>query len=314
MATSLSLFLMPSDDKKQEPTMAISTKPAEPTRTTTTRTRKPTTTNKCQTRKKQPRRGMGVAQLENLRIQERWKAITETNQIGSLNLQPAQQMHVFDPFNNNDNQMVQCGTTVNYGVPMRSNGVVFNGFLGWDHQDGVAVKRVDEFNANNYNGGFGSGQVLVNPYMVGSSPVHQAGAPAAAVREASKELSSIPKVMQKQKQYDPTCLKMGGFSARAATSAFYANHNHNNNEGVEAMAVPRKGNNAMGRKVIMEYEFFPGKNGKNTCFKDMESPTAEASVAVGTGEASCVTTYSDYSSYSASDASNSIDLSLKLSF
>jgi hypothetical protein len=42
----------------------------------------------------------------------------------------------------------------------------------------------------------------------------------------------------------------------------------------------------------------------------MEFPTAEASVAVGTGEASCVTTYSDYS---ASDASNSIDLSLKLS-
>ena len=67
----------------------------------------------------------------------------------------------------------------------------------------------------------------------------------------------------------------------------------------------------MGRKVIMEYELFPGKNGKSTCFKDMEYfPTAEASVAVDTGEASCVTTYSDYS---ASDASNSIDLSLKLS-
>ncbi|KAF9666852.1 hypothetical protein SADUNF_Sadunf16G0271800 [Salix dunnii] len=317
MATSLSLFLMPSDDKKQEPTLTISTKPAEPTRTTSTRTRKPTATNKCQTRKKQPRRGMGVAQLENLRIQERWKAITETNQIGSLNLQPDQQLLVFDPFNNNDNQMVQYGTAVNYGVPMRSNGVVFNGFFGWDHQDGVAVKRVNEFNANN-NGGFGSGQVLDNPYMVGSSPVHLAGAPAAAVREASKELSSVPKAMQKQKKYEPTCcdlcFKMGGFSARAATSAFYANHNHNSNEGVESMAVHGKGNNAMGRKVIMEYEFFPGRNGKSTCFKDMESPNAEASVAVGTGEASCVTTYSDYSAYSASDASNSIDLSLKLSY
>ncbi|KAJ6950301.1 hypothetical protein NC651_004082 [Populus alba x Populus x berolinensis] len=310
---------MPSDDRKQESTLAISTKPAEPTRTTTTttRTRKPTA-NKCQTRKKQPRRGMGVAQLENLRIQERWKAITETNQIGSPNLQPTKQLHVFDPFNNNDddNQMAQYGTTVNYGVPMRSNGVVFNGFLGWDHQGGVVVRRVDEFNANN-NGGFGSGQVSVNPYMVGSVPVHHVGppAPSAAALEASKELSSIPKVMQQQKQYEPTrcdlCFKMGGFSARAATSAFYAKyHNHNNNEGVEAMEAHRKGNNAIGRKVIMEYELFPVKNGKSTCFKDMEFPTAEASVAVGTGEASCVTTYSDNS---ASDASNSIDLSLKLS-
>ena len=209
MATSLSLFLMPSDDRKQESTLAISTEPAEPTRTTTTtRTRKPAA-NKCQTRKKQPRRGMGVAQLENLRIQERWKAITETKQIGSLNLQPTKQLHVFDPFNNNDddNQMAQYGTTVNHGVPMRNNGVVFNGFLGWDHQGGVVVKRVDEFNANN-NGGFGC-QVLVNPYMVGPAPVHQAGAPApapaaAVLLEASKELSSIPKVMQQQKQYEPT--------------------------------------------------------------------------------------------------------------
>jgi hypothetical protein len=80
------------------------------------------------------------------------------------------------------------------------------------------------------------------------------------------------------------------------------------------MAVHRKGNNPLGRNVIMEYEFFPGKNGKNTCFKEMEFPHPEASVAVGTGEAFCVTTYSDYSGYSASNASNSIDLSLKLSY
>jgi hypothetical protein len=208
MATPLSLFLMPNNDNKQEPTqtMAISTKPAEPARrsTATNQSKRPTA-SKCQTRKKQCQRGMGVAQLESLRIQERWKAITEANQnIGALNLQPAQQLHDRYPSNyntDNNNQMLQYGTTVNRGVPMSSNGGVFNGFLGWDHQGGVVVKRVDGFNVND-NDGFGSGQVFVNPYLVGSVPVHQVGAPA-PVFEASKELSSIPKVMQHQ-QYEPS--------------------------------------------------------------------------------------------------------------
>lgn len=86
-------------------------------------------------------------------------------------------------------------------------------------------------------------------------------------------------------------------------------------QGVEVVAIHRKGNQT-GGSVLMEYEFFPEKkSGKSsTCFKEMEFP-AEASVAlVGSGEASCVTT-SDYSGYSASNAaSNSVDLSLKLSY
>ncbi|KAB5534699.1 hypothetical protein DKX38_017785 [Salix brachista] len=328
MSTPLSLFLMPNNGSKQEPTqaMAISTRTGEPTRrSTATNQSKRSTTRKCQTRKKQCQRGMGVAQLESLRIQERWKAITEANQnIGAFNLQPTQQLHDHHPFNcntdNNNNQMMQYGTTVNCGVPTSSSGGVFNGFLGWDHQGGVVANRVDGFNVNN-NDRIGSGQVFVNQYMVGSVPVHQVGAPApASVFEASKELSSIPKVMQQQ-QYESSrfdlCFKMGGFSARAARStAPYANHNHNNNEVTsEVMTVHRKGTNSpMGRKVIIEYEFFPGKNGTGACFKEMEFPSPEAPVAVGAGEASCVTTYSDYSGYSASNASNSIDLSLKLSY
>ncbi|KAJ6950302.1 hypothetical protein NC651_004082 [Populus alba x Populus x berolinensis] len=101
--------------------------------------------------------------------------------------------------------------------------------IKWRSMGGVVVRRVDEFNANN-NGGFGSGQVSVNPYMVGSVPVHHVGppAPSAAALEASKELSSIP--------------KMGGFSARAATSAFYAKyHNHNNNEGCRGDGSTQEG-------------------------------------------------------------------------
>ncbi|KAJ6332878.1 hypothetical protein OIU77_008848 [Salix suchowensis] len=262
---------------------------------------------------------MGVAQLESLRIQERWKAITEANQnTGAFNMQPTQQLHDHHPFNcNTDNNNNQSDAVWHYSKTVVCQRVVvvvcFNGFLGWDHQGGVVAKRVDGFNVNN-NDRIGSGQVFVNQYMVGSVPVHQVGAPApASVFEASKELSSIPKVMQQQ-QYESSrfdlCFKMGGFSARAArNTAPYANHNHNNNEVTsEVMTVHRKGTNSpMGRKVIMEYEFFPGKNGTGACFKEMEFPSPEAPVAVGDGEASCVTTYSDYSGYSASDASNSID-------
>ncbi|KAJ6417269.1 hypothetical protein OIU84_003057 [Salix udensis] len=298
MSTPLSLFLMPNNGSKQEPTqaMAISTKTAEPARrSSATSQSKRSTTRKCQTRKKQRQRGMGVAQLESLRIQERWKAITEANQnIGAFNLQPTQQLHDHHPFNynnnnNNNNQMMQYGTTVNCGVPTSSSGGVFNGFLGWGSPGTIWLDR---------------------------SPVHQVG-----VFEASKELSSIPKVMQQQQQYESSrfdlCFKMGGFSARAArnTAPPYANHNHNNEVTSEVMTVHRKGTNSpMGRKVIMEYEFFPGKNGTGACFKEMDFPSPEAPVAVGGGEASCVTTYSDYSGYSASNASNSIDLSLKLSY
>uniref|UniRef100_A0A6N2NBN0 Uncharacterized protein n=1 Tax=Salix viminalis TaxID=40686 RepID=A0A6N2NBN0_SALVM len=233
MSTPLSLFLMPNNGSKQEPTqaMAISTKTAEPARrSSATNQSKRSTTRKCQTRKKQRQRGMGVAQLESLRIQERWKAITEANQ-NTWCFQSATHP--------------AYGTTVNCGVPTSSSGGVFNGFLGWDHQGGVVAQRVDGFNV--------------------------------AVFEASKELSSIPKVMQQQ-QYE-----MGGFSARAARStAPHANHNHNNNEVTsEVMTVHRKG------KLQLQWEVV---------------------------KLLVLTTYSDYSGYSASNASNSIDLSLKLSY
>lgn len=38
--------------------------------------------------KKQPQRGMGVAQLERLRLQERWKKMTEVNQLHQYQIPP----------------------------------------------------------------------------------------------------------------------------------------------------------------------------------------------------------------------------------
>lgn len=73
---------------------------------------------------------------------------------------------------------------------------------------------------------------------------------------------------------------------------------------MEIVAVHRRGNSGSGR-VFMEYEFFPGKDG--TTSKGLELSTNIGSAAVG-GEASPIpaTAYGD-------TASNSIDLSLKLS-
>lgn len=76
-------------------------------------------------------------------------------------------------------------------------------------------------------------------------------------------------------------------------------------EGVEVMAIHRQGNEK-GGSVLMEYEFFPGKIGRGTSSKGVELPTT-ASVAVG-GEASFLT------SAAYSSTSNSVDLSLKLSY
>ncbi|XP_057993136.1 uncharacterized protein LOC110653293 [Hevea brasiliensis] len=302
MAASLPFFLM---EQNQGPTKINIESGSSKSEPASNRGRKP---NKgppaC---KKQPQRGMGVAKLENLRFQERLKQMKET-QLESFN--------------------------------------------------GLLVKRIG-------NGGFAELEMIVLVRSVLGESVFRApdmsvrGGTTAAVLGTSKELSSMPKLMQhhehspsdvcfKKKRFNEENIgynngmrekfaeisstingsdflglnpenhidlndQMGGFSTRAARSALYASHN--DSEGVEVVAIHRKGNPTSG-SVLMEYEFFPGKkSGKSsTRFEEMEFP-AEASVALaGGGEASCVTT-SDYSGCSASNAaSNSVDLSLKLSY
>ncbi|KAJ8763612.1 hypothetical protein K2173_003084 [Erythroxylum novogranatense] len=225
MATPISILL-------QEPTKTESFHQPRPVNSST-RGRKP---SKCPPRKKHPpQRGMGVAQLERLRLQEWRKTMIEANQMDSLS---HLQLPVDDPLKVNR-------------IPVQYGSVISNG-----------------------SGGFGVGhQFFANPYLVGA-PVQlglSSSNSASAVFETSKELSSMPKIITQQCAHTrcDLCFK-----------------------GMEVAAVHRKGNSANGR-VIVEYEFFPGKSGdhKSTCSKDME-----ASVAVGT------------------NASNFVDLSLKLSF
>ncbi|GMJ10239.1 NOZZLE, SPOROCYTELESS [Hibiscus trionum] len=100
--------------------------------------------------------------------------------------------------------------------------------------------------------------------------------------------------------------EMNGFSARVSRSAYaYAaattgGQMNNSNETVDVLAIHKKGNSFGTGSYVMEYEFFPGKNGRNTASKEWESPQ-EGSLSQG-GEASHA------------NASGCVDLSLKLSY
>ncbi|WCJ31508.1 hypothetical protein M5689_012999 [Euphorbia peplus] len=99
--------------------------------------------------------------------------------------------------------------------------------------------------------------------------------------------------------------KRAGFNSRAARSALYSNNN-NLAGGAEVVAVHSK----MGRNAFMEYEFFPdgGKNG--TFFEETIFQNPHFTAAGGAKATSCLTDFD----YSAAAPTNSVDLSLKLSF
>ncbi|TKY49030.1 Plant transcription factor NOZZLE [Spatholobus suberectus] len=279
--------------------------------------------------KKPPQRGLGVAQLERLRIQESWKKMSEGS--GELPV----------PNFNDHHHLVQC-----HPPPMFASGSVpvRYGAPSSNHSFQFQCLQQHVINGNNAIGG---GWIL--PNMVGSygsGPPLLVGTPL----ETSKELSSIPNLYSESECFD-VCLKKTrfnednekgsnarkerpleiwsnghdflGFMPQSAapslvgeTSDFYnklARHDAAsayacatpNDECAEVVAVHRRGNSLSGG-VFMEYEFFPGKDSRGTASKELELPTI-GSVAVG-GEASSITatTYGD-------SASNSVDLSLKLS-
>ncbi|RDX81994.1 hypothetical protein CR513_37265, partial [Mucuna pruriens] len=278
--------------------------------------------------KKPPQRGLGVAQLERLRIQESWKKMSEA----SGGMIPTTLHH--------DHQLVQChppvfatGTLpVRYGAPSSNHPFQFQ------------CPQQHVINANN-SSTIGGGWIFPNMFgSYGSGGPLLLGTPL----ETSKELSSMPNLHSQPDSFD-VCLKKTrfnedgekgssnarrerpleiwsnghdflGFMPQSAasnlvgeTSDFYnklakhdaASATPNLDECVEVVAVHRRGNSVSGR-VFMEYEFFPGKDGRGTTSKELELLTI-GSVAVG-GEASSITAtaYGD-------SASNSIDLSLKLS-
>ncbi|XP_038688518.1 uncharacterized protein LOC119987670 [Tripterygium wilfordii] len=247
--------------------------------------------------KKTPQRGMGVAQLERLRRQERWKNMAEIksdNQTQYLPISPAVV-----------GEMVPLG-----GYPVQ-----------WNYSLGVPMIRGD-------GGGFGLGHGLV--YSYGS------GAPERMnVLESSKELSSMPNLPHSQSllldcccnnascykkkrtnqenigdKFNPeTNFSMSdseflGFSLdntiNGGISGFDATHKLN--EGVGVVAVHRRAKGMMGDSVVMEYDFLLGNKSERPSkelprFAMEAGPSAASSVVDG-----CESSY------------NPVDLSLKLSF
>ncbi|XP_039040980.1 protein SPOROCYTELESS-like [Hibiscus syriacus] len=321
MATSLTLSTPETDNPTKKPVEGEA-KPAMEFAKSSNKGRKPNGKAPCP--KKQPQRGMGVAQLEHLRKMSETRATTTITQFPCETSGGAGNIPVLHG-------------VANYGVPMVINGGN-GGFWGWGGEaDGFMMQRVV------INGGFGgsNGQLLVgNPGNL------QVG-----IVEASKELSSMPKLQHCKPDRCDSCFKkkrcngesetgklnggilnqfgqtfprkevdfhgwknlennqnhtneeMNGFSSRAARSAYaYAAtcQKNNTNETVGVLAIHKKGNSAGTGSYVMEYEFFPGKTGRNTASKEWELPQ-EGSFSLG-----------DEASHAS--ASNCFDLSLKLSY
>lgn len=148
-------------------------------------------------KKKPPQRGMGVAQLERLRLQERWKKMTEMPPLDSLsihnNFQYQSTTHSVLP-EPIPSVPVMHGAG-NYGVPIVAGG----GLLGLD--EGMVMHKVGH--AGGFGGvssGSGSGQVMINHNRIGVDPdlkVGQVGSSSLmSLVGTSKELSSMPNTQQ----------------------------------------------------------------------------------------------------------------------
>ncbi|KAK7272487.1 hypothetical protein RJT34_29107 [Clitoria ternatea] len=302
--------------------------------------------------KKPPQRGLGVEQLERLRIQESWKKMTEASGTGGVPLTLPLPLPTLHDHHHLVPLFASGSVPVRYGAPSSSssNHVQCTGFQ--QQQEVMNVGSNHPFIGNKV--GAACGWVLPNHHLnrfgsfgVSAPPPLLLGTP---LIETSKELSSMPNLHSQLDSFD-VCLKKTrfnedivkgsyargdmplevwpnghdflGFMPQSAVSnpigetsdfinklsrhdaaAAYATPNLD--ECVEVVAVHRRGNSVSGR-VFMEYEFFPGKDGMGTTSKELELATIGSVAAVG-GEASSITVtpYGD-------SASNSIDLSLKLS-
>ncbi|GAA0155557.1 hypothetical protein LIER_13259 [Lithospermum erythrorhizon] len=197
----------------------------------------------CSSKKKKdrtPQRGLGVATLERLRVQENLKQMTQnTNNLP------------FDLFM--DSSSMNNNNVVVPGVPFPPTFGTFEGIhnnnnnnkvevgLFFGDQEGLFVQRVGGFN------GLFSGK-----NCVGFSGVGLGNGSNVNKNEASNELSSTPLSFFGLSDKCGFCHKKKRVDAKVANQA----------QAVEVVAVHRKGG-PCGGGVMMEYEFFPEKGGRN---------------------------------------------------
>ncbi|KAK3040291.1 hypothetical protein RJ639_028206 [Escallonia herrerae] len=295
-------------------------------------------TESTQRKKKKPQRGMGVAQLERLRVQE-WRNMTEVT--------PPTNTHLTDPI----------APTMPFPVATKFGnygGSVYGvGQAGWNQT--LLLQSLA-----NGSSGAGGGVFLSDPYNI-----HPYGfrAPSQNFRvgyltETSNELSSMPNTKYFSDQNCGVCHKKkringGNLGCNVGKSMFtdMSPVNGCNNATLVGSNVGRTkwssitgedlesgtkapshasypgqnihqvlGSTGRGGSAFMEYEFLPGKIGCGGCrsggalFKELiTSVGAGRGVGGGSGEASCVTT-ATAGGVDENQGSNSIDLSLKLSY
>ncbi|PQQ07343.1 uncharacterized protein Pyn_06777 [Prunus yedoensis var. nudiflora] len=329
MATPM-LLMASEQSTTQEPTKSLVGFYEESKPESTKSTKGTKKSGKASNSKKQPQRGLGVAQLERLRLQDRWKKMTELPQ---LQPQPQHQNPTRTLPGPLASVPVQYGAS-SYNGPLLIKGSGGNGLFGFVGQ------RVGNGSGFGYVGG---NNLVVelnpSPYAIGApDPRFEVG----AVYETSKEVSSIPKQKKRLNSRNYMCLN--GRSGKSAASlpinsSGFLRLNpeagggqvvgrstvnsgfRNDDQGVEVRAVHRKGSSA-GGGIFMEYDFFPAAGGKSsemrggTCPKEPEMwQTAEASVSVGSHEEPSDITASSYGYGIGADSyHNPVDLSLKLSF
>ncbi|BFG29351.1 hypothetical protein CerSpe_156250 [Prunus speciosa] len=300
MATPM-LLMASEQSTTQEPTKTLVGFYEESKPEYTKSTKGTKKSGKASNSKKQPQRGLGVAQLERLRLQDRWKKMTELPQ-----LQPQPQVvnlpdhHQYQNFQHQNPTRTLPGPLAS--VPVQYGASSYNGPLlikgsGGNGLFGFVGQRVGNGSGFGYVGG---NNLVVDlnpsPYAIGApDPRFEVG----AVYETSKELSSIPKVQplssdccdicckkQKKRLNSRNYMCLNGRSGKSAASlpinsSGFLRLNpeagggqvvgrstahsgfRNDDQGVEVRAVHRKGSSA-GGGIFMEYDFFPAAGGKSS--------------------------------------------------
>ncbi|KAL5731137.1 hypothetical protein ACHQM5_003895 [Ranunculus cassubicifolius] len=275
--------------------------------------------------RKVTQRGVGVAQLERLRLQERWKFMTEMDPVtppSSILQHPLQfqsPVPYFDP------KTRPLPVSLN-----RGGGRLFSD-PSHVHYEG------DDFNGGGFsfyrysNGGFGSDSV--RSLSVGSNGgfemKHGGEEPQRfqtlnqVVEQPAKELSSIQMThclsekcgfCFKKKRQTPEMIgfkQMNGFDSLGLSlgspRSFDGNvktFGLNTEEVVEVKAVHRKKNAVRGESVFMEYEFFPSSStSSNSCSGSGSNKDSSVSEGMGGGSGSVSPT---------TPTAHFLDLSLKL--
>ncbi|XP_059285322.1 uncharacterized protein LOC132038656 [Lycium ferocissimum] len=301
-----------------------------------------------QKKKKQPQRGMGVAQLERLRMQDHIKNTTSHHQYFSTNFlnfttASASVAAVADPgiYNSILNsspvfpQFPKLCVSPDFFVQQK---VVNTGVIGSSNTTRPAMSF-----------GFGNQLVSSHDHQFQSQNMGLCGFPTSSkASEKSKELSSMPnfKNTNNKSCFFDRCLScnkkkrmINGEDMNIHMEDMIRENQSDFGtkplfqpcrpiptrlqKGVEIVAIHRKGSSSLSDEgaVVMEYDFFLDKSGSKistntSCFGKMISTKSSESssvVAVGNnnGEASCVTTISWTDTITT--PTSSIDLSLKLS-